>query len=205
MVGIIFILHTLLHKIGLSEIRSNVIVNYETVLPGEKQASCIGKPIILPSIIFVVLIAIGMVIPELLIEKKYQGEISREEFLHLIKENDIDYDHERLRSLADDADYVYIHTKAFYPRYYDAGEGEPGFNIEWLLAQEFGNLGFMIVSPQITGATLELEKSPEFFPHDADVFIIGKWVPSNFIGKYITAYMIYFPENGNLITSQSYP
>lgn len=205
MVGIIFILHTFLQKIGLSQIPSNVLVNHETVLPGEKQTSSIGKPIFLSSIIFVVLIAIGMVMPELLIEKKYRGEISREEFLELIEENDIDYDHDRLRSLADDTDFVYIHTKAFYPRYYDAGEGEPGFNIEWLLAKEYGNLGFMIVSPQITGATLDLEKSPEFFPHDADVFIIGKWVPSNFIGKYIEANIIYFPENGNIITSQNDP
>jgi len=205
MVGIIFILHTLLEKIGISDIRLNVLDNYETVIPGEKQANSIGKPIILSSIIFVVVIAIGMVLPELMIKKKYKGEVTREEFLQLIEVNNIENHQEKLGKFEDDPDSVYIQTKAFYPRYYNGGEGEPGFNIEWLSAQEYGNLGFMILSPQITGATLKVEKSPEFFPHDTDVFIIGTWVPSSYIGKYIEANVIYFPENGKLITSQNYP
>jgi hypothetical protein len=205
MVGIIFIIHTLLHKIGLTDIGSNVVSNHETVLSGYKEKSTNKRPIILSSIIFVALISIGMVLPEILIEKEYRGEITKDEFLQMMELYNIDYDHDKMRSLADDPDFVYIHTKAFYPRYYDPGEGEPGFNIEWLSAQEYGNLGFMIVSPQITGASIEVEKSPEFFPHDTDVFIIGKWVPSNFIGKYIEANVIYFPENGYLITSQNFP
>jgi hypothetical protein len=205
MVGIIFILHTLLHKIGLADIGSNVFSNHETVLSGYKEKSTIQRPIILSSIIIVALISIGMVLPEILIEKEYRGEITKDEFLQLMGLYNIDYDHDKMRSLADDPDFVYIHTKAFYPRYYEPGEGEPGFNIEWISAKEYGNLGFMIVSPQITGASIEVEKSPEFFPHDTDVFIIGKWVPSNFIGKYIEANVIYFPENGYLITSQNFP
>ena len=205
MVGIIFILHTLLHKIGLADIGSNVFSNHETVLSGYKEKSTNKRPIILSSIIIVALISIGMVLPEILIEKEYRGEITKDEFLQLMELYNIDYDHDKMRSLADDPDFVYIHTKAFYPRYYEPGEGEPGFNIEWISAKEYGNLGFMIVSPQITGASIEVEKSPEFFPHDTDVFIIGKWVPSNFIGKYIEANVIYFPENGYLITSQNFP
>ncbi|MBE0686561.1 MAG: hypothetical protein IH585_11225 [Anaerolineaceae bacterium] len=201
----VFIITSLLRKISLSDIRPCIVLDTESVFLLGQQKTFKRKPVILSGIIFVVIIIVGMVIPEMLIDQKYRGEVTREEFLQLIEANYIDYDHDKVRSLADDPDFVYIHTKAFYPRYYNPGEGEPGFNIEWISAQEYGNLGFMIVSPQITGATFKAEKSPDFFPHDADVFIIGKWVPSNFIGKYIEANVIYFPENGYLFTSQNYP
>lgn len=205
MVGVIFVLQILLHKISLTDIGSNVVFYQETILSGYKEKSTNKRPIILSSIIYVALISIGMVLPEIMIKQKYIGEVTKEEFLQLIESYNIEYDQEKMRSLADDPDFVYLHTKAFYPRYYEPGEGEPGFNIEWISAQDYGNLGFMIVSPQITGATIDVEKSPEFFPHDADVFIIGKWVPSNYIGHYIKANVIYFPENGFLITSQNDP
>jgi hypothetical protein len=201
MVGIIFILHSFLQKIGLSEIRSNVVINYETVLSGGQQTSSTGKHFILTSIFFVVMISIGMLLPELLIEKKYRGEVTREEFLQLIEANFIDYDQDKITNLAENPDFVYIHSKAFYPRYYDPGEGEPGYNIEWLLANDYKNLGFMIVSPLTTGVTLEVDNPPKFFPHNVEVYIIGEWIKSDYVSKYLNAKAIFIPENEILITS----
>jgi hypothetical protein len=200
MVGIIFILHTLLHKIGLADSGSNVFSNHETVLSGYKEKSTIQRPIILSSIIFVALISIGMVLPEILIEKEYRGEITKDEFLQLMGLYNIDYDHDKMRSLADDPDFVYIHTKAFYPRYYDPGEGEPGFNIEWISAQEYGNLGFMIVSPSVSGVTMRLDEPPTDFPHYEDVFIIGKWVDTIYM-RYLQAEAVVLLDESKMFFS----
>ncbi|MBW6475200.1 MAG: hypothetical protein K0B14_18880, partial [Anaerolineaceae bacterium] len=89
---------------------------------------------------------------------------------------------------------------AFYPRYYNPGEGEPGFNIEWISAQEYGNLGFMIVSPQITGATMRIDESPADFPHYEDVFIIGKWVDTIYM-RYLQAEAVVLLDESEWIFS----
>jgi hypothetical protein len=95
---------------------------------------------------------------------------------------------------------VYIHTKAFYPRYYEPGEGEPGFNIEWISAKEYGNLGFMIVSPSVSGVTMRLEESPVGFPHYEDVFIIGKWVDTIYM-RYLQAEAVVLLDESKMFFS----
>ncbi|PKO07302.1 MAG: hypothetical protein CVU41_00970 [Chloroflexi bacterium HGW-Chloroflexi-3] len=200
MVGMVFILTALLHKIGLSDIRLSFVLDKESVFLEGQQKTFQGKPVILSSLIFVVIIAIGMVMPELLIEKKYAGEVTKEEFFQLIESKNIDYDQDKMRNLEEDADFVYIHTRAFYPRYYDPGEGEPGNNIEWLLAQDYGQLGLMIISPNVAGVTIRLDDSPVNFPHNEDVLIIGKWVDTIYM-RYLQADVIVLPDESELIVS----
>jgi hypothetical protein len=207
MVGIIFILHMLLQKIGLSNISANIMLDHEKGLISDQEKPTRERPIILSSIILVALIAIGMVLPELLIGKKYQGEITKEEFLHLITINGLDFEQGKLEKYIQDPNLVYISSKAFYPRFFYPGEGEPGFNIEWMLGKEYGQMTFMIVSPFITGVTLEQANPPNVFPHDTEVYIIGKMVESKY-GNYFNAELIYLPEydaqiqSENVITNQ---
>jgi hypothetical protein len=65
----------------------------------------------------------------------------------------------------------------------------------------------MIVSPFITGVTLEQANPPNVFPHDTEVYIIGKMVESKY-GNYFNAELIYLPEydaqiqSENVITNQ---
>jgi len=204
MVGIIFILFVFLQKIGLSEIRSIVLLNPETLVYGDKKKPTRERPIILSSIFFVAMIAIGMVLVEVLIERKYQGEVTKEEFLQLLSENRVDYVQNDLDKYIEDPSYVYIHSKTFYPRYFYPGEGEPGDNIEWLSAQEFGHLGFMIVSPTVAGVTIKLDEPPVDFPHNEDVFIIGRWVDKN-LKNILIGEMIFLPIVDKMISLKSDP
>jgi hypothetical protein len=155
----------------------------------------VRKPILLMNIIVVVLLSIGMLIPELLIGKKYEGAISKEAFIEKLVSKNLFEETSIVEEMAEDPELVYIHTKAFYPRYYDPGKGEPAENIEWLLAKDEGNLGFMIVSPNVAGASMALDRSPEYFPNNEEVYIIGKWVPSEIAGKYLQTNIIFLPEN----------
>ncbi|MFO7674115.1 MAG: hypothetical protein R6V74_10450, partial [Lutibacter sp.] len=119
---------------------------------------------------------------------------------HIMETSNGVIDAEMFEEISSKPDVVFIHTKAFYPRYFYEGEGESGFNIEWLLAQDHGNLGFMIVSPNITGVSMELEAPPSNFPNDLEVFIIGRWNQSKY-GRYLLGDFIYIPESQTIIKS----
>ncbi len=199
LVGVFLVISHIFYKINLSKLNPQLIINEKSELQFEDEKNT--KKISLVGIFFVIFISVGMVLPELLIKQKYEGEIPKEEFLQLIEANNFDFDHDKLRNLTEDPDFVYIHTKAFYPRYFDPGEGEPGYNIEWLLAKDYKNLGFMIVSPLTTGVTINVDHPPEFFPHNVEVYIIGEWLESDYASKYLSAKAIFIPENEILITS----
>lgn len=204
-VGISLIFHTLLQRISLSNIRNELIFGLQTETINSLRKNTKERIYILSSIGLVVITAIGMILPELLIEKKYSGELTKGEFFQKIDLSNHSALRGYLDDLSNDPENVFIQSKAYYPRFFEAGEGEPGFNIEWLLARDHRNLGFMIITPFITGVSFDVSFLPEFFPHDAEVFIIGKWVPSRYIGKYIDAYAVYIPEIDYLMTSQDKP
>jgi hypothetical protein len=187
---------------GLLNIPAFLLLNDETDLSDFQGKPTRERPIIFSSIIIVALIAIGMVLPELLIQKKYQGEISKEIFIQQLVSQNLLEEASIVEELSDDSELVYIHTKAFYPRYFDPGEGEPGFNIGWTLGKNYGQMSFMIVSPFITGVTMELANPPNVFPHDTEVYIIGKLVESKF-GNYFNANLIFLPEHDALIQSEN--
>ncbi len=194
LVGMIFLFSIIFQKFGWVNINTRDLIDSENASIVDKKPEKNRNGLLISSIIFVIFIAFGMVLSELLIDKKYSGEITKEEFINEIAMNDMDFDVNSLNKLLQDPDYVFIHSKAFYPRYYDPGEGEPAENIEWLRAKESGNLGFMIISPVVAGVTLELNKSPDHFQHNQEVYIIGKWITSNYGGKYLEAYILFLSE-----------
>lgn len=198
--GICLLLYTLLHKIGLIDFRLGLSFNMVSNSTHKDEEPVFPKPVLWVSIAFVVLLSLGMLMPELLIAKKYEGEISKEVLLEKLISNNFLEEASFVEGMAEDPDLVFIHTKAFYPRYYDPGKGEPGNNIEWLIAKEEGNLGFMIVSPNVAGASMKLDKSPVYFPNNEEVYIIGKWVESINM-KYINCQLIFFPEKNEIIYS----
>ncbi len=156
--GIILVLHALLHKIGLMNFDSRLLFNMESNSIHEDKERIVRKPILLMNIVFVVLLSVGMLTPELLIGRQYEGEVSKEVFLEKLISKKLLEEASIVGEMAEDQELVFIHTKAFYPRFYEAGKGEPGDNIEWLLARETGNFGFMIVSPNVAGATMVLNE-----------------------------------------------
>jgi hypothetical protein len=68
-----------------------------------------------------------------------------------------------------------IYGRALYPRYYESGEGEPETAKLGYAESEIPRLVFLVVGTQNALVIFELATAPEFFPHTADVYLIGTW------------------------------
>ncbi|HJR82272.1 MAG TPA: hypothetical protein VJ821_19520 [Anaerolineales bacterium] len=70
---------------------------------------------------------------------------------------------------------IALYGRAVYPRYYAAGEGEPGTAKLGYEPNEQARLVFFLIGPQSGLVVFEREEAPEFFPHTADVFMVGTY------------------------------
>lgn len=196
--GLIFVISAVFSKLDLTEIQPTKIIK-----SNEEYQERIGKSskiVILVGIILVSIVSISMVLPEVMIKPKFQGEISKEEFIQMMDASDVTVDAEVFEEIADEPEAVFIHSKAFYPRYFYEGEGEPGFNIGWMLAKDHNQLNFMVVAPSITGVTMELEAPPGNFPNGSEVYIIGERIHSRY-GNYFKGEMIFLPNSNEFLFS----
>lgn len=197
--GLIFLFSGIFSKLNLIKIHpTKVIYSNEEYKEGIGGSS---KTIILVGIILVSIVSISLILPELLIKPKFQGEISKEKFMQMMDASDVEIEVDVLEEIADESEVVFIHSKAFYPRYFYEGEGEPGFNIEWMLARDYNQLNFMIVSPYITGVTMRLDNNPDNFPHGSEVYIIARQVHSQY-GNFYKGEMVYLPDSKGILFSK---
>lgn len=70
---------------------------------------------------------------------------------------------------------IIIYGRAVYPRYYESGEGEPETAKLGYAESKIPRLVFFVIGTQNSLVVFELETVPEFFPHTADVYLIGTW------------------------------
>ena len=91
--------------------------------------------------------------------------------------------------LADEADIagfleqsgaVALVGRALYPRYYPAGEGEPGGDWVAFNPLPFDRLGFVLLGPNGNHVILPLRTAPDAFPNGADVVVYGCQVQGYF-------------------------
>jgi len=68
---------------------------------------------------------------------------------------------------------ICAYGRAIYPRYYAAGEGEPGTAKQGYGASAEARLVFFLVGPRPGLVIVPLEDAPGFFPHTAEVWIAG--------------------------------
>lgn len=68
---------------------------------------------------------------------------------------------------------IAIYGRAIYPRYYGAGEGEPGTAKLGYGKSKEARLVFFVVGSESALVIFELKDVPDFFPHASDVFMIG--------------------------------
>jgi len=71
------------------------------------------------------------------------------------------------------ADEIVLYGRAIYPRYYESGDGEPGTAKLGYSVSDEARLVFWLVGPKAGLVIFPLETAPAFFPHTADVWIIG--------------------------------
>jgi hypothetical protein len=74
--------------------------------------------------------------------------------------------------LAEDATVV-VEGRALYPRYYGAGEGEPGAGWSIYNLQDYARMGFLLVGPSPQKVVIRLDEPPDYFPNASDVILVG--------------------------------
>lgn len=68
---------------------------------------------------------------------------------------------------------ICVQGRAIYPRYYQSGDGEPGTaKLGYEISAE-ARLVFWLAGPQPGLVIFPLQNAPSFFPHAADVWIVG--------------------------------
>jgi hypothetical protein len=72
-----------------------------------------------------------------------------------------------------EAGEIALYGRAVYPRYYAAGDGEPGTAKLGYGVQKNARLVFFLIGPRNGLVIFELENAPRFFPHTSDVYMIG--------------------------------
>ncbi|MBA4420680.1 MAG: hypothetical protein C0391_05995 [Anaerolinea sp.] len=90
-----------------------------------------------------------------------------------------------------------IYGKAYYPRFYPAGQGEPGSHWVAYSPQEYDRLGFILMNEQgKTEVIYRTNNRPRFFPNRVEVIILGEWQKAqvkNDMEEYFHSRLIIFP------------
>jgi hypothetical protein len=75
---------------------------------------------------------------------------------------------------------IALYGRVLYPRYYEAGDGEPETAKLGYGPDEKARLVFFLVGPKSQLVIFELETTPHFFPNMADVYMIGRQMEGYF-------------------------
>ncbi len=80
-----------------------------------------------------------------------------------------------LEQFRQDERAVVLQGRAFYPRYLDEGQGEPGGDWPAYMPRDFARLGFTLMGPRQAQVIVRMESDspPERFPNAAEVFVVG--------------------------------
>jgi hypothetical protein len=75
--------------------------------------------------------------------------------------------------------------RGLYPRFYLAGNGEPGSGWPSFTSRPYDRLGFYLLGPSRRQVVLRLPAAPAYFPNGADVLVLGCSK-----GDYLDAYLV---------------
>lgn len=89
---------------------------------------------------------------------------------------------------------ICLQGRAIYPRYYQPEDGEPGTAKRGYAISAEARLVFWLAGPQPGLVILPLETTPAFFPHAADVWVIGKKD-----GEVLQAQVIQVEKDGKVV------
>ena len=96
-----------------------------------------------------------------------------------------------------------ITGKAYYPRYYPAGEGEPGSSWVAYSPQDYDHLGFILMNGDgKMDVIYKINNKPKVFPNRSDVLVFGEFQESKLKGQlqsYFNVHLIIFPDTAPLL------
>ena len=133
------------------------------------------KQVILGSLALFLLVA-AIPIAEFAIPKRY-GNVHVQAILMNLDEQDLliplGITSQTLNAfVAEDRAEVVV-GRALYPRYFTAGDGEPGNRWPSFTARPFNRLGFFLIGPLQRHVVLRTPEAPKSFPHAVDVLVLG--------------------------------
>lgn len=155
------------------------------------------KPVVLGVMSFF-LIGSSLPLSESIIPKRYppaSQEVLTRQLLEAIPEP---MQGEFQRILAE-PDIVVLQGRALYPRYYAAGEGEPGTDKLGYRVEPQARLVFALVGDANSLVIFDLPESPEYFPNASDIVMVANRSPLHFRARIILLesdgeIRLYFPQ-----------
>jgi hypothetical protein len=135
----------------------------------------------------ILLLGSSVVLVEKVVPRRFE-EKSKEELISLVQPG---LNSEDLIQLLKDKNSYIGQGRLLYPRYYPAGQGEPGSS-PWAAyeARDYARLGFVLLHQGARGVVLPLEKAPKPVPNAANALVIGCIRPG-----YVEASALIFPGN----------
>jgi hypothetical protein len=118
------------------------------------------------SLILVLFLGAFLPVTEFIFPQKYPTQ-SQEEII------------QQIGMMAEEGE-IALYGRAVYPRYYNAGDGEPGTAKLGYGVAEKARLVFFLVGPQNGLVIFDLESAPQFFPNTSDVYMIGTQMENYF-------------------------
>jgi hypothetical protein len=85
----------------------------------------------------------------------------------------ISFDNEEIQRFLELNNATVVEGRALYPRFYRTGDGEPGEDWVAFMERDFPRLGFFLIGSEKVSVIMPMDKSPEIFPHAADVIVVG--------------------------------
>lgn len=176
-IGLIVLLRWLLNLLGLSQsekIDAAMVKqqNGETTEQSNKKQQ---EKKLIRAILFSILI--GLLIPAtmLMIPPRYKNQ-NKEDLIQNIGNNPawkyFPSKKETLLNFLRGSELIIERGSAFYPRFYDSGEGEPTRRDSAYQTREFPRLVFTFLGTESREIILPIKESPVFFPNGAEVIIV---------------------------------
>ena len=99
-------------------------------------------------------------------------------------------------------DVVVFGGRAFYPVWYAANQGEPGFG--WVVYSEkpFARLGMVVINDSMRYVLLRMDAPPDYFPNNSEVLVAGCAV--DHLG-YVDASLVALPDADVVYTREGWP
>jgi hypothetical protein len=175
------------YSIGLAELtvrflslfwKEKLIHNPLLIILQTAQGSRSTSPVWRQSALYIALMGIFLVGCSLpIVEKSIHplyNEQGKSEMLGSLLASDLltESDRQMIEQLIAENGGVSDVGRALYPRYYRAGEGEPGTGNP-MSPLPYSRLGFYLVGPANKAFILPLDNKPAFFPNGSDVVVIS--------------------------------
>jgi hypothetical protein len=121
-------------------------------------------------ILAVILLSVGLipVFVDGLVPQRYDRKSKKVLLVSLSLYGEKEIDH-----FVADENAVVVEGRALYPRYYRAGEGEPGGGWAAFAERDYDRLGFSLIGAERGGVIMPMEEPPGTFPHASDVIVVG--------------------------------